>query len=151
MGCNSWTIEETVHFPQVRFFILLLFTAYFKSKRAIYYSCMKSSLSRKKEEKKRNWVTIVYAFSLHREVIKRTAKASSCVNGCKRKPNCEVFVRRDPSWCLDQVIYRIWPRTYQPFKISRFRKLRTSVFPLLSRASRTYSSFIDSWIYYCRI
>jgi len=84
----------------------------------------------------------------YREVIKGMTKAPSYVNEWKGKPNREVFTRRDPSWCLNQVIYRIASQHHIPqlLKISHLRKSRTSVSSLSSGASRTYSSLIDSLV-----
>lgn len=79
----------------------------------------------------------------YREVIKGTAKAPSCVNGWKGKPNREIFARRDPSWCLDQVIYQISPRNipaFQDFSPSKVTHERFSS----AGESRTYSSLIDT-------
>ena len=108
---------------------------------------MKNSLSRiERVEREWNWVTTVHAFPT--EKLLKEWQRPSYVNGWKGKPNREVFARRDPSWCLNQVIYRIALQHHIPqlLKISHLRKSRTSVFPLSSGASRTYSSLIDSLV-----
>lgn len=116
-----------------KFVFSLLFIAYFTSKRAwsaTYYSRMKNSLSwTKRKERECNWVTIVHAFPTEKLLKERQRrlpvstdeKGSQIVKFLPDVIHLGVSIK----WSI-----RSHRGTYQPFKISRLRKSRTSVFPL---------------------
>lgn len=127
----------------------LLSIAYFISERAqfaIYYSRMKNSLSQIKREEIEvwNWVPIVHAFPTEkllkerqrRLLVSTDEKGSQIVKFLPDMIHLGVSIK----WSIGS------HGTYQPLKISHLRKSHTSVFPLPSGASRTYSSLIDSLV-----
>lgn len=147
LGCNIHGRLEKLYIFH-KFVSSLLFIAYFMSKGArfaIYYSWKKNHeklfASNEKGRRRRKLSDNSTCLS-YREVIKGTAKVFVC-RRVKREAKswsfCQIHLGVSIKWSIGS--HR---GTYQPFKISRLRKSRTTVFPLPSGASHTYSSLIDT-------